>query len=325
MKQEQKISNGVRKTILTLLISIFCLGLASFLFSLNNNKIESSVGDSTSHINSGPAKLPLVENSSLTASLNPNFIPIRDWSIEEPEIEARAAALFDLDGDKFLYQKNIKEKLPIASLTKIMTAIIALENLELEKIITISKKAVMTEGENGHLKIGEKINIRNLLYVMLMESSNDAAVALAGAVDTDFITLMEKLAKNLEMENTHFVDPTGINQENYSTISDLIRLTKYSFGKALIWQIFSLEETDIYSQNMELTHHLLSTNKLLKEIPEMVGGKTGWTEEAGGCMLTMIKIPEKSGKYLITIILGSENRELETKKLIEWAQKAYLW
>ena len=315
----------MKKTILTLLISIFCLGIFSFLFSLSNNNVKSHVGGSTSNINSEPAKLPLSESSSLTASLNPNFIPIRDWSIEEVEIKAKAAAIFDLDGDKFLYQKNIKEKLPIASLTKIMTALVALDNLELEKMVTISKKAVMTEGENGHLEIGEKLNIRNLLYIMLMESSNDAAVSLAGSTNIDFIALMNEMAKNLEMENTHFVDPTGINQGNYSTISDLIRLVEYSFSRPLIWQIFSLAETDIYSQNGELIHHLLNTNKLLKEIPEMVGGKTGWTEEANGCMLTMVKILEKPGKYLITIILGSENRELETKKLIEWAQEAYLW
>ncbi len=311
----------MKKIFLTLVISIVSLGLASFLFSFEKKSIKNPAKNKVIQI----AQLPSSRNAFLTASLNSNFIPIRNWSIEELDIQAKAAAVFDPSGEKFLYQKNTKEKLPIASLTKIITAIVTLENLRLDDIITISKKAVMTEGENGRLVIGEKLSVRDLLYIMLMESSNDAAVALANATDNDFVTLMNKKIKDLGLKNTHFVDSTGISKLNYSTAFDLARVTKHSFDKPLMWQILGTKEITIYSQDGTINHHLTNTNKLLGEIPQIIGGKTGFTDEAGGCMLTMIKIPSKPGEYLIIIILGSENRELETQKLINWIQKAYVW
>lgn len=309
------------KIILTLMISLACLGLASFLFSIEKDSNGNTHQLST---NIKPAKLP-AETSFLTASLNPNFRPIRNWSIEEPEIKAKAAGIFDLDGNKFLFQKNIKEKLPIASLTKIITAIITLENLALEDIITVSKKAIMAEGENGNLIVNEKLTVRDLLYIMLMESSNDAAVVLSSATDTNFMDLTNQKIQELGLKNTYLVDPTGISQWNYSTIFELAQIVKYSLNQPLIWQILGVNETEISSQEQIAKHHLSNTNKLLVSIPDMIGGKTGFTEEAGGCMITLIKIPDNPGKYFITLIFGSENRELETKQLIEWTQKAYIW
>ncbi len=316
----------MKKILLTLIISIIVLGFASVLFSFRKHDRNPRVSRDE---NSQLAQLPASQNTYLTASLNPNFIPMRNWAVEEPDIQAKAAGIFDPSGEKFIYQKNIKEKLPIASLTKIMTAIIALENLSLDEIIIISKKAVMTEGENGRLIIGEKLSVRDLLYIMLIESSNDAAVALANARD-EFISLMNKKAEEIGLEDTNFVDPAGINVSSYSTITDLVKLAEYSFAqRSLIWQILSIKEIDINSQGGTISHHLINTNKLLSESADwqtqIIGGKTGFTEEAGGCMLTMARIPDKPGEYLITVILGSENRELETKKLIEWIQKAYVW
>lgn len=310
----------MKKIFLTLAISVACLGIASFLFSLDSKKINPQTEGSISHV----ARLPSPQETFLTASLNPNFVPVRNWSVEEPDIQAKAAGVFDPKGNKFLYSKNIKEELPIASLTKITTAIVALENLILDDPITISKKAVMTEGENGHLIIGEKLTVRDLLYIMLMESSNDAAVALSNAIN-DFVILMNKKAQELELKNTYFVDPSGISRWNYSTIYDLAKLVEYSFDKSLIWQILGIKEVEIYSQDKKFKHYLINTNNLLNDVEQMIGGKTGYTEEAGGCMLTMIKIPDKPGEYLITVVLGSKNRELETKKLIEWINKAYIW
>jgi len=325
----------MKKIILTLIISIAILGLASVLFSfekkgsnLDDGEVKFQSESLNPNIETGPSRLPASQSAFLAASLNPNFIPIRDWAIKESDIQAKAAGVFDPRGDKFLYRANIKEKLPIASLTKIMTAIIVLENLNLDDVIVVSRKAVMTEGENGRLVIGEKLTVRDLLYVMLIESSNDAAVALKDRIN-NFVVLMNKKAKELGLENTHFVDPTGISKFNYSTISDLAKMVEYSFDKPLIWQILGIKELEVYSQDRKFRHHLVNTNKLLFESAnlqtQIIGGKTGFTKEAGGCMLTMIKKPNKPGEYLIVIVLGANNRELETKKLIEWTQKAYLW
>jgi len=313
----------MKKIALTLIILIICLGTASALFSFFGKATTNSLSGLHNQSNK-QLQLPSSKDTYLTASLDPNFIPIRNWSITEPEISAKAAGIFEINGNKFIYQKNIKEKLPIASLTKIITAIIALENLKLEDEITISQKAVMTEGENGRLVIGEKLNVLNLLYIMLIESSNDAAVALSGAV-TNFIDLMNSRMSELSLNDTHFTEPTGISELNYSTVYDLAQMVKYSMDKPLIWQILGIKEIDIYSQDKKIKHHLVNTDKLLDEIPEIIGGKTGFTDEAGGCMLTIVKLPNKVGEYLITIVLGSDNRELSTKKLIEWIQKAYVW
>jgi len=313
----------MKKIILTLITSIICLGAASILFSFDKKNGENSKINLNKNFQL--SQLPSSQNTFITASLTSNFVPIRNWSVEEPDIHARAAGIFDPNGEKFLYQKNINEKIPIASLTKIMTAIVALENLNLDEIITISKQAAMIGGENGRLSIGEKLSVRDLLHIMLIESSNDAAIALANET-YNFVYLMNKKAEEIGLKETNFGDPSGINPSNYSTITDLAKLAKYSFTqKSLLWQILGTKEMEIYSQDEKIKHRLVNTNKLLGEIPQMIGGKTGLTDEAGGCMLTMNKIQNNTGEYFIAIVLGSNDREMEIKKLIEWTEQAYVW
>jgi len=318
----------MKKTILTLLISILILGITSTFFSLKEEKVSFGTARANQNQILHPNSLPSSQDSFLTASLNPNFLPVRDWSIPEPEISARAGGVFDPSGEKFLYRKNIKNSLPIASLSKLMTAIIVLENLELDEIVTVSKRSVMAEGNNGGLIVGEKLTVNDLLRIMLIESSNDAAVALAEQIE-NFTDLANQKIKQLELEQTSFTEPTGISQRNYSSVSDLVHLADYSQNYSLIWEILKTEETNVYSSDRDTIHHLINTNKLLKEADnwrlELIGGKTGFTEEAGECMLTIIQKPNKSDEHLITVILGSDNRELETKKLIQWVQKAYVW
>ena len=118
---------------------------------------------------------------STARETNPNFLPIRNWSVNQPEIEAKAALIFEPEKNKILYQKNIEQVLPIASLTKLMTGLIILEEINLDQIVTVSKEAVGAYGDMGGLVINEKISVKNLLYALLMESSNDAAIALAEA------------------------------------------------------------------------------------------------------------------------------------------------
>ncbi len=318
----------MKKTILTLIISVLILVLASIVFSLKEETNNPETARSNQDANVHPNSLPSSRDSFLTASLNPNFIPVRDWSIPEPQLQARAGGVFDSNGEKFLFKKNIKANLPIASLSKIMTAIITLENLGLDEIVTISKKAVMAEGRNGNLAVGENLTVRDLLHIMLIESSNDAAVALAEQIE-NFTELVNQKAKQLNLEQTSFVEPTGISQNNYSSVYDLVHLAHYSYNFPLIWQILETKKIDIYSQNGKIVHRLISTNKLLDKTDnwemQLIGGKTGFTEEAGQCMLTIVKKPNQSGEYLIIVVLGANDRELETKKLIQWIPKAYVW
>jgi len=254
---------------------------------------------------------------------NPNFLPIRNWSINQPEIEAKATLIFGVEKNKILYQKNIEQVLPIASLTKLMTGLIVLEKMDLDQVITISQEAVKAYGDNGGLVIDEKISVKNLLYVLLMESSNDAAVALAEVFkEVPLVDLMNKKAEELGLENTHFTDPTGYNPTNLSTALDLAELVKYSLEQPLIWQILKTPNIDLSSADGLINHHLINTNQLLGHWSGIIGGKTGYTDEAQGCMILVI---EQIYENLVIIVLGAEERFLATEKLINWAKKAYIW
>ncbi len=265
---------------------------------------------------------------------NPNFLPIRNWEIDEPKIEATAVLISNVadssslsSKNKILYQKNIDDPLPIASLTKLMTAVIVLDNIDLDEEVVISENAVSAYGDRGGLVVDEKITVRNLLCALLVESSNDAAVALAEAVQTNtgknFIDLMNKKAKELELENTHFADSSGYLSNNISTVGELTKLAKYIFNYPIILEISRTPSINLTSVNGAIKHYLSNTNELLKDLPDIVGGKTGYTQEAQGCFVLITRQSEKD--YLVTIILGARERFLEAQKLIEWVKRAYIW
>ena len=280
--------------------------------------------------------------ASASQGASPNFLPIRDWSVEEPPIEAKAALILmvdslessELNQDKILYQKNIGEVLPIASLTKLMTASIILENMDLEQVATVSQKAVSAYGEMGNLSVGEKISVKNLLYALLLESSNDAAVALAenfnsgtapasAGTASEFVSLMNQKAKELGLKNTAFTDPTGFETTNISTALNLAKLVKHTLKQPLIYEILRTPSIDLASADGLINHHFTNTNQLLSRLPNIVGGKTGYTEEANSCMILVTKSPK--GDYLISIVLGAQDKFQETEKLVRWAEEAYLW
>ena len=291
---------------------------------------------------------------------NPNFLPIRDWGIDDPETKTKAAIVvnaiepFNLDGNKILYQNNIDQILPIASLTKLMTALIVLENMQPEEIVTVSEKAIAAYGDQGSLAVDEKITAQNLLYALLMESSNDAAMALAEHYDKNlrsylsttslhskdvesqdttlidelsFVDLMNKKAEELGLNNTHFIDPSGYEMFNVSTAREIVQMVKYSFHQPLIWQILKTPTINLSSADRKINHYWVNTDELLNRLPNIIGGKTGYTEEAQGCLILVIEYPSEAEikERLITVVLGAQERFLETEKLIEWVEKAYKW
>jgi len=267
--------------------------------------------------------------------INPEVIPIRKWSIEDPWILAKSVIVINFHTDSnngnILFQKNGNEILPIASLTKIMTAIIALENFDVEEIVKVSKDSVLTLGDKGGLIRGEELKISDLLNIMLIESSNDAAMTLASDNQKmsydDFLDLMNNRANELGLENTSFLDPVGLNAKNKSTVKDLAYLAKHGLDFPLIWEILKISEKTIYSIDNKFVHNLINTNKLLDKISFLKGGKTGFTNDAGGCMLTVFDIKDSLGfnNYLIIVVLDSSNREQDTETLINWAKEAYIW
>ncbi len=193
-------------------------------------------------------------------------------SSEAFDIAAKSALSLKINHEEtwhILYQKNIKEKLPIASLTKLMSALVVLENYDLSLPIKISKEAVEQEEDLGQLKVGETLTAKDLLYIMLIESSNDAAYALADAIGIEnFVDVMNWEAKSLGLKNTHFANPNGLDDpQNYSSAQDLAVLTRNLLEKPLLWQILGTLQYDLYLPDGTLHHQLKNTNELLNEIP----------------------------------------------------------
>jgi D-alanyl-D-alanine carboxypeptidase len=268
---------------------------------------------------------PYKNTAYLTPDQNPNFLPIRDWSVPFTEFATKAAIVTDQDASKIFYQKNISEKLPIASLTKLMTAIIVVESKNLDDVVKISQQAVNQEGNAGKLAVDEEITIGNLLKALLIESSNDAAFALEeyfSSKGEDLIGSMNQKAISLNLTNTHFSSTSGlIDKNNYSTAYDYARLISYSLSNNKIWNILKTSSSEIRSVNNSTIHRLINSNILLGRVPGLIGGKTGYTEEARGCLLTVTDINDKT--RIISVIIGSDDRFGEMEKLINWVKKAY--
>ena len=262
--------------------------------------------------------------------------PIRHRNVEDLEIRATSVISVFLDNkgkEKILFEKESGKILPIASLTKLMTALVVLENYDFSKEIKISEKAVEQPEDLGKLVAERIFPVKYLLYPLLMESSNDAAFSLAndydGMTGEKFVTLMNSAAQKLNLNDTFFVNPSGLDPEtktpetkiNYSTASDLAKLTEELLKKPLIWEILSTPRYNFYGPE------LLNTNELLGEIPEIVGGKTGYTYTAGGCMVLVTIAPKDAG-FLVNVILGTDGhngRFGEMKKLANWLNTAYKW
>jgi len=257
--------------------------------------------------------------------------PLRDQRTADLNIAARSAVSFlvkDSGQEMMLFQKQIDKPLPIASLTKLMTALVVLKNYDLGRNITVSQEAVQQEEDLGRLTVGQTLSVETLLYPLLMESSNDAAFSLANDYpdmnQTKFVGLMNSQAQKLGMSDTYFSNESGLDSENsepsnYSTARDLVVLVQALLDEPLIWQILGTAKINLYGVE------LISTNQLLEEMPHVIGGKTGYTEEALGCFLLVLK-PFMGHQYAVNVILGTGNgRFTEMAKLVDWNKKAYQW
>ena len=263
------------------------------------------------------------------------------------EIYSPSALLMDFTTGKILYDKNMDEKRYPASLTKVMTAIIVLENCDLKDIVTISYDAVMSLSSGyvtANLQIGEKFTVEQLLYVLMIGSSNDAALALAehisGSVE-EFSKLMNKKAKELGCNSTNFVNPNGVHDKNhYSTAYDLAIIAKYAMNNELFRTIVSttsyrLPATDKYKREDRLfttTNQLLMLNNNSRNdnyyYKYATGIKTGFTTPAGNCLVASAN---KNGLQLIAVVLGSGQtksglsaRYIDTINLFDYGYDNYI-
>lgn len=241
----------------------------------------------------------------LTILLNPLHVFAIDTS--------KSSIVMDLDSGRVLYSKNSNEKKLIASTTKILTAIVAIENANLDEIVKIGEEILTMYGTNIYIEVGESISIRDLLYGLLLRSGNDAAIALAVAVsgsEEAFVEEMNKKAKKIGMKNSIFANPHGLdeNSQNYSTAYDMAILSKYAYHNKTYREIASTKKHTVSTG--EKTYLWYNRNKLLSSYQYCTGGKNGYTPSAGR---TLVTTATKENLNLTIVTLNDPN-EYETHK-----------
>ena len=244
---------------------------------------------------------------------------------ELPKTNSRRYIVYDRISKSMIIGKNEDIKSAMASTTKIMTTIVILEKADLNETVTVSAKAGGTGGSRLGLKRGDKASVRDLLYGLMLRSGNDAAVALAehvGGSVKGFAELMNEKAIELGLTNTHFVTPHGLDDANhYTTALELAKLTDYAMDNETFAKIVGTKSTTIYINNQ--SRQINNTNELLGVLNGVVGVKTGFTNNAGRCLVTETK---RNNMDIITIVLGADTKKDRTKdsvNLIEYTFSKY--
>lgn len=302
-----------------MLVNLLSLYIAS---TLNPEFSSELVFDDTS-----ANSIVKLASTSVTEIIDAGSFPFKKPEFISPIIEASSSIAIDLDTGKILYEKNAHERRAIASITKLMTLLIILEENDLSEVVTVSNNAAGVEGSTMFLRSGEQILLENLVYGAIIHSANDSAYAMAehnaGSIKA-FVEKMNTKALELGLVNTHFANPAGLdNPQNYSSAYDVAKLGKYVYEDEFIKKAASIKELKVNSISGNYTHQLTSTNDLLDSYLNIKGLKTGKTDIAGLCLISVAE--NNSQDEIITVVLGSPARFTETKILVDWVFRAYSW
>ncbi|WP_337020232.1 D-alanyl-D-alanine carboxypeptidase family protein [Oceanobacillus massiliensis] len=238
-----------------------------------------------------------------------------------PSVSANNAILIEQSTGRVLFEKNANDQASIASITKIMTAIIAIESGKMEEMAEASREAIYTEGSSIYLEQGERMKLEDLVYGLMLRSGNDAAVAIAehvGGSEDGFIFLMNEKAKWLGMTNSHFDNPHGLDSDtHYSSAYDMGLLMRYAMENDLFKKITASETYK--SENRSYSWQ--NKNKLLTQFYEYcTGGKTGYTKKTGR---TLVSTAEKDGVELIAVTLDAPDDWQDHMSMFEWGFDNY--
>jgi D-alanyl-D-alanine carboxypeptidase len=267
---------------------------------------------------------------STLASLSVPHISPRTKIDSNPGVSALAYIVLDPDTEYPLAAKNSDMPVPIASTTKIMTAMVVMDSYDLDKVVTIPHEAAAIEGSEIQLMTNETMTVKNLLYGLLLNSGNDAGTALS-LIDNDkasFVNKMNAKAQLLGMTNTHYDDPVGLDDTGHSSARDLALLTRYALTNQVFSEIVGTVHYTIWSADKKYKHDLTNTNRLINPVepyylPSAIGVKTGNTDGAGHCLVSAIKL--KNGKPVVAVVLHTTEdanpaSAKESRKLLIWAQ-----
>lgn len=240
------------------------------------------------------------------------------------DVSAKHAIVIEAESGDIVFQKNADIKAPMASTTKIMTAIIAIENSDLSKKVKINSAAIGVEGSSIYLKEGEILTMEDLLYALLLESANDSAVAIAyevGGTQEAFVDMMNEKAIALGLENTHFTNPHGLdNEEHYTSAHDLAIIASYAMKNPIFEEIVSTQKRVIPLNDNEASRVLINHNKLLKTYDGAIGVKTGFTKKSGRCL---VSCSEVDGVRMICVTLNAPNDWNDHKVMLDYATSLY--
>lgn len=253
-----------------------------------------------------------------------------------PNILSKAYCLIDVESAKILIGRNETTKMPVASTTKIATAVVVVENYSerLKDVVTITPKMVNVEETTIKLRVGEKITVENLLNGLLINSGNDAALALAEYFGgkAKFIEEMNQKVIQIGLETTKFQDPAGLNDDGYSTAKDMAILGAYALRNEIIASIVRTPEKIITSVDGKITHELTNSNRMVRSeeslyLPYAIGIKTGFTYAAGH---VLVSAAEKDKHRIVAVVLNTFEDTTpasakESKKLLEWGLTNWSW
>ena len=224
------------------------------------------------------------------------------------EVHSRSAVVMDASTGRILYAKNLNLRLPPASTTKLMTAVVVMENANLADVVTISRNATRVSPHKAGFKEGDRVTVEKLLYAALIGSANDAAVALAEAVagsETRFVELMNKKAVEIGAGDTRFINPHGLpGRGQYTTAFDLSKIMSYALMYPKLEEIIGTRVAEVSTENGNAIF-LKNTNRLLWSDDDLVGGKTGYTRKARHCFVCAAK---RDNDTIIVALLGSPSR-----------------
>lgn len=262
--------------------------------------------------------LALILQTGLVQATNATPAPI------PPSIHAQAATLIDVTSGRVLYNYRGDEQLPIASLTKIMTAIVAIEHGKLEDIVTVGRNAYAKEGSSLYLQLGEEMSLENMLYGLMLRSGNDAATAIAehvGGSEEGFVYLMNEKAKMLGLSHSHFQNPHGLDRNgHYSSANDLAKLTAYALKNPHFKEIVRTNSKRAPNPNDPWDYKWLNKNKMLRFYEGADGVKTGYTKIAKRCLVSSAT---RGGQQLVVVTLNDGDDWNDHRNLLDFGFEHY--
>lgn len=241
-----------------------------------------------------------------------------------PQLLARSAVLIDVETGQVLYNKHMHLKSFPASLTKVLTTIIALEEGNPQELVKVSRRAAYQEGSSIYLQEGEKIKLLDLLYGVMLASGNDAAVAvaehIAGSIE-DFAVMMNAKAREMGALNSNFINPSGLpDPDHYSTAYDLAMIMRYALKNGIFREITATRNKTIPWADNDWGRGLRNHNKLLWQYDDITGGKTGYTRAAGRCLVASAK---REGREVVAVVLNAPDDWLDVRRLLDYGLEAF--